>query len=489
MSSKPSTVAAPTLPALFHTAPGRLLMVAAFTVLLAITGAIAWPAVAAILVLTSIFPQHRRVFLTLATIAVIVVSPPLDLDTLAEIGDAREAQAWLLAWPLVVVAILAGACGFVHAVQRSPQSLVGRRPVLILLAALTALLVASAHAPLRGGPWFLVTSSAMILGSYVWFFAYAASESKLRGARLATEQLGYWRPFWGFSNVPLGKGSAYLERVEAKNNEQLARSQWRGLALMTWAAVVIFAMDLFGRSVYAPFGRDQGIAALVLGWIPAEGLPRIAQVLERQVQGNPYPFELRWASVVAEFVLSVLHMMAWGHPIMATCRMAGFDAASNTDRPLLSTSVAEFYNRFYFYFKELLATFFFYPTYFRYFRAWPQLRLFTATLAAAGAGNFLFHFYRDSHQIVSLGMWKALVAYQVYGVYALLLGVAVGVSQIRLSARGRRKPTGFRRVVATGAVIVFYGLLNVLDAPSPYPIGQYAALYLSLLQPGSGVLP
>lgn len=470
--------------AFLQTAPGRVAIVALFTALLAVMGGPAWPAVGLALLLTTFLPGRRRELLAAATVAVVFVSPPLDLDLLAELGAARGATAWLGAWPLVVAAVLASACAFVRAVGRQPKSLPGRHPVLVLIALLTALFVVAAHAPLQGGAWFAATTSAMVLSSYVWFFAYAAAEAKLPDASPPWRQLGFWRPFWGFSNVPVGKGAAYLARVEARDAARLALTQLSGLKLLAWAALLLAVMDALRWFVYTPHPDRGGPFSIgLLAWIPPEGLPRVADLLDAQARGEPFPFALRWASVVGEFVMSVLHMMTWGHPIVATCRMVGFAAAPNTDRPLLSTSIVEFYNRFYFYFKELLATFFFYPTYFRFFRGRPRLRVFAATAAAAGLGNFVFHFYRDSGEIFRLGFLDALVAYHVYACYALVLGVAIGLSQLRLLARGRRPLAGPRRVLANAGVVAFYCLVGVLDARSPHSILEYAALYSSLVIP------
>lgn len=462
-------------------AAGRIAAVTAFTAMLSMTGQPAWPAVGLALLLTSFLPDHRRAILAIATIAVVFVSPPLDLETLADLAVARGAETWLPAWPLAVATVLALACGYVHLVRAHPRTVVGRRPVACLLATLTVLFVASAHLPLVGALWFATTAGAMVLSSYLWFFAYAASESKLQGAPHALAQLGYWRPFWGFSNVPLGKGAAYLERVEARNAEQLALTQLSGIRLMAWAVLLTLVMNALRFALYTPHDEWDGLAGIVLGWVPNQGLPRIADLLDAQSQGAPFPLFIRWASVVSEFAMSVLHMVTWGHPIIATCRMVGFQAAANTDRPLLSTSIVEFYNRFYFYFKELLATFFFYPTYLTYFRSMPRLRMFAATFAAAGVGNFLFHFFRDSQEIFRWGLWEAFLAYHVYGCYALVLGVTIGASQIRLAARGRKRLHGPRRVWATTVVVAFYCLVGVLDVRTTHSILEYLSLYRSLL--------
>lgn len=469
------------------TVPGKLLAVIVFTGGMAVTNAPAWPAVGLVLVLTSLLPAWRRELVTVAALGAAVVAPPVDLAQLAALGGPVAAGAWRsppaeAAWPLlaVVLALVVG-CVFVETVRRRPKSLVGRRPVLGLVTLQALLLVAAGDAGLVGTPWMVVAAAAMTLSSYLWFFAYAACERRLRGAPAAWRQLGYWRPFWGFSNVPLGKGALYLERVEARDAEQLVSAQWSALRLLAWATVLTLAMDAFRFALYTPQGSWESSAWL--WWLPAQGLPPIAVLLQAQAEGAPFAMATRWAAVLGEFVLTVLHMTTWGHGIIAICRMAGYRAALNTDRPLLSTSVAEFYNRYYFYFKELLATFFFYPTYLRFFRGRPRLRLFVATVMAAGVGNFLFHFYRDGHEVLRLGFLEALYAYRVYGCYALGLGLGIAISQMRLQKRGRRPLRGWRRARATAGVLVFYGLLGILDVRSPFDLSEYASLYVSLVVP------
>jgi D-alanyl-lipoteichoic acid acyltransferase DltB (MBOAT superfamily) len=141
--------------------------------------------------------------------------------------------------------------------------------------------------------------------------------------------------------------------------------------------------------------------------------------------------------------------------------MAGFNAVRNTRRPLTSRTIAEFYNRVYYYFKELLVTFFFYPTYFRYFKNRPKLRVFAATLAAAGFGNALFHFLRNIEFIMQKGLWHALVDFQVYAIYTLILGVAIAFSQLRSLERHAQGG----RFTGPLCVLIFYCLLMVLDDP------------------------
>ena len=111
--------------------------------------------------------------------------------------------------------------------------------------------------------------------------------------------------------------------------------------------------------------------------------------------------------------------------------MAGFNALRNTYRPLSSTTISEFFNRFYYYFKELLVDFFFYPTFLRYWKGHRRLRMVFATFAAVFFGNTLFHFTRDWQIIRDVGLLGAFVNYQASLLYCFILAAAVSISQLR----------------------------------------------------------
>jgi hypothetical protein len=469
---------------------GRLVLVAAFTAVLAAAGGSPWRQTGLVLTLTSVLPQHRKRVLVLAAVYWVYLNPPLNTKLLRELAPARDAAQWVGAGPnaVVVGGVWLFAWVYFYLIRRFPESPPGRRPVLGLVACLVALL-AAAQAPLTGVWWFVVAASAMALGKYIWFFAYWVSDNA--GGRRKSpplSQVGYWRPFWGFSNVPYGKGAAYLERVEARDDAQLAVVQRKGLKLLLWATALNVGLRALNHLLYGPYDGSLFSAPY---WAPYGLIPTYDMALDRQLRGDPYPWALRWLALVAYFGLRLLRLSVIGHTIIATCRMAGFDVFRNTYRPVSASSIAEFYNRMYYYFKELLVTFFFYPAYLRYFKRYPRLRLFMATLTAAGLGNFLFHFLRDDANIFRRGLWGGLVAYQPYALYALILGAAIGLSQLREKKnRGRDDPPRWRKVLAVAGVLAFYCVLGVFDEPTLFPDGGnprtmalYADYFVSLFRP------
>ena len=162
-----------------------------------------------------------------------------------------------------------------------------------------------------------------------------------------------------------------------------------------------------------------------------------------------------------------------GHRIVACVRMAGFNALRNTYRPLSSRTIADFWNRYYFYFKELMVDFFFYPVFLNYFKTNKKVRMAVATFAAAGFGNAFYHYIFYLSYISELGLWRSLAAYHVYIFYCAVLATAICISQLR--KRGPA-PTGFfrGRVVPVFCVALFYCLLHVFDyTERVYPITEH----------------
>ena len=88
-----------------------------------------------------------------------------------------------------------------------------------------------------------------------------------------------------------------------------------------------------------------------------------------------------------------------------------------------------------------------------------------ATMAAAGFGNVLYHFLRDSSYIVRMGLWDAFLGFHVYLFYGALLGVAIGLSQLRHRNRRIDRDSLRARFLAPISVLAFYCVLSIFDDP------------------------
>ena len=399
-----------------------------------------WLPILLLLATLTTFPQHRRLLLSFGTV----------LWTLA--SSARRGPIGLIeAGGILCIAGLLFNSGL-----RLPESWLRRRPLVCLLGGFGVLILLLAafhsHIPYQTEIW----NSLILFGSYIAFIGYSLLDLNSKTRDDFKDQLGTYRPFWGSTATPIPKGAAYLRRIEAKSPEQLAIAQIKGIKLLAWSFVLMFVLRVFTWFAH--------------GYL---GIPAYDTVLGWSVKRVPFAWSIGWLSLISAFFERMLEISVWGHQIVAICRVAGFMAPRNTYRPLESRSVAEFWNRYFYYYKELLVDFFFYPAFARYFKRWPRFRVFAATFAAAAIGNLILTFY--SHQIIfvgNLGLWETLRGFFVYSVYCIVLAIGIGISQLRKP----RPRSGWLRgkIVPAFCVLVFFCVLHIFDyVDRTYPLYEH----------------
>jgi hypothetical protein len=386
--------------------------------------------------LIAFLPEYRRFVLAIS---------PIGIAVMQTVGDPLQLG---LALTVIALGIFLYGCAV-----RWPRSHFGQRPVLFLLTGIVALILLARAAAPRSLPYIILWGLVGALASYLWFIAYALTDRNSKPASEITLELTSFRPLWGSTNTPFPKGAAYLRRIEARTPEQLAVFQLKGLKLLAWAILLAVLQGLWYRFFH--------------GYL---GIPTPDQALTMSVRGTPVAWHMRWACQLLAYFELIFTFSIFGHRIIAICRMAGFNALRNTYRPLSSTTIMEFFNRFYYYFKELLVDFFFYPAFLRYWKRHKRMRMMFATFAAAFFGNSLYHLLRDWQIARDGGIWRAISTYQVLFFYNAFLAAGLCVSQLR---KRDSKPSGFIRGRLLPAVGVgfFYCILNVFDADERvYPL-------------------
>jgi hypothetical protein len=300
----------------------------------------------------------------------------------------------------------------------------------------------------------------------LWRMGYLLMSGQ-RG-RVASSRFGdhllYLYPAYGGTNTPYGKGLDHLARHEAASEAALARSQLAGIKLLILAAIYNGLLALMAGLVYGdPRGAWSGHGL---------GLPRLEQMLP--AAGTPWA--TAWMSLYVALVWDVLKLAARGHEIVGILRLFGFNVFRNTYKPLLAPSVVEFWNRYYYYFKELLVEFFFFPTYVRRFRRSPRLRIFAATLAAAGFGNLYYHLLQHDAFMLTL-RWATIAPWLLSrGFYCLLLSVGIYLSMRREQARRGTVAAApvpmLTQVRRVAGVWTFFALLSIWAEDSVTGFGQ-----------------
>jgi hypothetical protein len=449
-----------------QTHAGRVVLVALFALAAWFAGV--HPLPVAVATAFAYLPRYRSWIALAAALAALCLNldGKVALDAIGAIllKEGLDGQS-ALAWGLATTAAWLCGCGALLAlVRRNRIMLVARRPVPSLLGAMLVL------GALASMPWLAATLRAalwsllIVFAAFIWFLAYALVDQRSRAPAALAFQVGILHPFWGSSATPFGKGAAFLRKHQASDDVELAVTQLKGLKLLAWSLWLILVAGIL----------DEVVQVLL-------GVPEPQVVYEAYRLGHRHPLPLMWSSLAWETFGGVLSLAIWGHGIVAVARLAGFRLPRNTWRPLQSRSLAEFWNRYYYYFKELMVEFFFMPTFLRTFRRHPRLRVFFATFMAAGVGNAIYHFIRDVERVALLGPHQSLEGFTSYLLYCFLLALGIGISQARMSA-GRKLPASLPGMLWSGMCVWgFFICLQVFaDESRILSLQERLAFFVSL---------
>lgn len=422
--------------------------------------------------------SRRRLILSVTAVLAGIGEPLYIVSKNSELPLPRDATS-----AVMVVLALFGLLYLVYraAVRfRELPLLVRRHPQLTLHGVLWCILAVLWNTTPAAGAWRAVLLGvAYIFPVLIWRCGYlllAGQHGRMPGTRFSDHLITLWPPYGG-TPTPYGKGWVFLSQSEAKTVDELARSQLAGLKLLLLAALWGGAMFLLEGVLY---GDGNGLTRILgLQVIPVPGLGDIIK------QGAQAPHLLAWVSVYLEFVKQVLRHAASGHIIIGVLRLFGFNIFRNTYKPLLAESVVEFWNRYYYYFKELLATFFFLPVFAglgKRLKHWPKLRLFAAVFAAAFVGNVYYHFI-DHQKTLATGEILGELSSSPYRLfYCLLLASGIFISMLRQQAQqGQARSTApVARFLRRFGVWTFFALIFIWDVRSRTKLPVRTDFFLGL---------
>ena len=318
-------------------------------------------------------------------------------------------------------------------------------PIAISYLFILCLILFACSTNLTKVSFFSLWSFIIIYIHYFWFIAYTIAERRILATRDYLLDYGRYLPIWGFTILPYGKGSIYLRKVESFTPVDFAITQLKAVKLAFWAFLLNYGWMLmnYGQSYFH--------------------IPTLDMALSDYASGQHYTIAQAWTCLLNRFFAMLLSLTITGHLAVATCRMCGFRILRNTYKPLQSETVAEFWNRYNFYFKELMAEFYFYPAYFRYFKRMPRFRFFFATLSAATFGNILFHFLAATPNIMIYGLATGLYGFIPFILYACVLGVSIGISQLRSRTQKKQSDGVLKKSISIILVLAFYAILGLFN--------------------------
>ena len=402
-------------------------------------------------------PMRRRLLLAIGAVWAALGRP---------VKNVVQANSWSESSSDIIISFLLVGIffGFLWSCYRaalkfsSLPSFLRSNPQLCLHALFWLLLIIIWKTSPDAGIWRIVlVGLAMKLPFFLWRLGYmfmSAKRGKMAGTGFKDHLMYLW-PYYGGTFTPYGKGLEYLSRNEAKHEEALARSQLAGIRLLLLAYVWKFVMAILNGLV---FGEDNYVRQALGGF--TVNMPHVGGLLR---QGGTVPLGTAWACLYFELLRDVLAHAIGGHKIIGIVRIFGFYVFRNTYKPLLSKTVVEFWNRYYYYFKEIMVEFFFYPTFMGWFRKWPTLRLFAAVFMAAFVGNMYYHLIAKQEKLISGDfqlLWDSLHARLFY---CFLLSAGIFISMLREQRRAGqpRARSILRQGLSIFGVWTFFAIINI----------------------------
>ncbi|MEN8136243.1 MAG: hypothetical protein ABFS18_12020 [Thermodesulfobacteriota bacterium] len=430
-------------------------------------------------------PQYRHVILVVASLgAVFLGRTYMEWNFINDLGYTYGISRPLIDSPFTTISIVGFVllCFFLifHFSKSSRSGFRIRRPILTIIAGYLLLAFGIPHLPVHDyvklGLWIFL----IVFSKYFWFLCYSLLDRNDPKVPPFPQHLGLYYPFWYVSVLPYYRGISHFQRIIAKSPEELAICRLKGLKLLIWACYLSMASLLIGTVFY---GKGQDISGIIKFLLEANGgplniyfqnkliyvidkwplllnLPHYKYAFAQSVSGTPLAFYWNWLALIVWFIGQLLILATISHAGIAICRMAGYNALRNVYNPLKSKSIADFWNRMYFYYKELLVNVFYYPTFLNLFKNRPILRYYAATMAAACVGNFFYHYLLKVNMIVRQGAFETMISMHSLMFYCFLLGNGIFLSQYRklkTGRSGRKLPQPFRAIIVLG----FYCLIGI----------------------------
>jgi hypothetical protein len=413
--------------------------------------------IAAAIGLASFRPAWRRSVLTL--LAILICS--WNLAPQVMIGVSRQATKRLTLEALGLAVVWMGLLlAWTRWSPRWPARLA--RHSLLLLHAMAIGLIVGIWVMHGGGVLVSLAAGGLssMVSEFLWRSSYWIKWRSRQPAKVPVwSNLFAAIPFLGAGGVPFGKNPAYFAKYEALDADRLVSSQLEGIRLLALAQVWRMADAALSGWLWAK-----------PSWLPVWAVPRhpLVPTMETMLHLPAlYSLGYRWAALYGELFHAILILAVFSHTIVGIFCLMGFQIPRNMKSPLLAGTILDFWSRYYFYFKELLMDFWFFPVFLRTSRLPVFWRTMLATVAAAFVGNLYYHVVLYWPTMAAGGSAEFLSRIEARVIYCALLAAGLCGSFARSLRRSQAKhrsaaaPSVPRRIFQGLVVSGFFALLHV----------------------------
>ncbi len=266
-------------------------------------------------------------------------------------------------------------------------------------------------------------------------------------------------PSWGWG-AAVGQGYHYIHNsyfCEEKNTTVI-----RGIKLILFALCYLIFWDYL-MLYLAEIARSSSLQIETYN----SSTRFMIKALER---GDPIPTSSVLMTTLFDLCRFFLYLASVIHFKVGVWNICGFKIAPELNKPWLATNLISFWTRFSYHYRLFLVRAFYYPVFFKYFKNYPQLRIFCATFAAAAIGNLIWHL--GELALVGNPTFNDIQPrFATWGYYTLL-AIGIAVCQLFLLKRKKRRkpwtkgPWLIADVIAMMLTIQYFALIHVFAKPT-----------------------
>jgi D-alanyl-lipoteichoic acid acyltransferase DltB (MBOAT superfamily) len=207
---------------------------------------------------------------------------------------------------------------------------------------------------------------------------------------------------------------------------------------------------------------------VLLTWLCEKQLhiPSLSDAIDAFLQNHAYTLGMEWAALIWSVTAYTLQIAIYGHFVIGVARMAGFQLPRSTWRVLESRTLIEYFNRFHYYFKELLVDFFFIPTFSLCSKKNQGCACFLQHSWPLGWAMLCFTLCVKWNCLRTMGVGGMVETYLSYLFYCFVLATGIGISQVRANAGYKPSPSVWGRVQSFVVVWGFVTLLHIFSDES-----------------------
>ncbi len=250
------------------------------------------------------------------------------------------------------------------------------------------------------------------------------------------------------------------DRVATKSFAETVQLQRRSL----WLFVAAAAFGYF-RIRYIP----------AIGEEEKASFPMIQSALIALHSGKSLTALDLWLAVLTDFWIYFILLMWTGLTAVATMRMAGFHIFRNTYRLFESATFSEFFERYQYFYKELVFTTAFWPLFVRMRSIGLKWRVALSLFLSVGVYNTYLNLTFRWTKTVSLdfaGTAQKMLTFTInYLIYATMLAALIYPSMLKaVTGRETATPSTWRRVVKLLAIVLTFAAIRTFERSVP---GEY----------------